>query len=246
VKTDDSERPVTPEDLLKSRRLYQIKSWKGRLYISKWPKKRGLIKSDVQQAWSDQFGCLGFFTKVPEPHVFDQAVKAARGTGWYARDVLAAAANGHLFWHEGVLKITTPTASVYRSTGQVFTPNTVNALTPNNVDWDNNQFWDGVTNPTHLTCKAAGLYYVDWVVEYESKAQAPATVTYIFVNGVQIDSRIIIGAAGVGLNNSGSLLWYFAQNDYLELKSYYNPTSRNTYMRRLQLVGITPEIGQYG
>lgn len=235
-------RPVTPEDVRAARRVYQIKSWKGKLYASRWRSKDGPPQTNVKQAWVDQFGCLGFFSKMPIPHLRNMAVPMAKGTGWYERDVYAAAANGHLFFSPGSIKITTPTVSVYRSTGQVLAPNVMNVLTPDHIDWDNNQFWDAITHPTRLTVRSSGLYYLSWHVDYESKAQAPATVSEIRVNGVVINDNTLIGAAGVGMSNFGSMLWYFQDNDYVELASYYNPTSRNTFLRRFQLVGITPEV----
>ncbi len=238
----ESDRQVQPEDLRAARRFYQIKTWKGQRYISKWPRKRGLPPSDKARAWMDQFGCLGFFTKIPEPRVFDQAVKMAKGTGWYARDVLAAAANGHLFFDQGSIKITTPTVSVKRTAGQVFTPNTINVLTPNAIEWDNNNFWNAVTNPTRLTVRSSGLYLIAWNILYEAKTTIPATIAELKVNGLIINDAIQTGAASTALNNVGCMIWYFRDNDYLEMFSYYNPTSRATQLMHLQLVGITPEV----
>jgi len=237
-----SERPVQPEDIRAARRFYQIKHWKGQRYVAKWPGKRKLPPSDKARAWMDQFGCLGFFTKIPDARVFDPAKNMAKGTGWLPRDVLAAAANGHLFFDEGSIKITTPTVSVKRTSGQVFTPNTMNVLTPNAIEWDNNNFWNAVTNPTRLTVRSSGLYLIAWNITYEAKTQAPATIAELKVNGVIINDNIECGVASTALNNMGALLWYFQDNDYLEMFSYYNPTSRNTTLSHLQLVGITPEV----
>jgi len=189
----------------------------------------------------DQFGCLGFLSKIPEPRVFDAAVKAARGTGFYPRDVLMTAANGHLFFTPKGIRINTPTVSVKRTAGQVFTPNTINVLTPNAIDWDNNNFWDSVTHPTRLTVRDSGLYLIAWHINYEAKTQAPATIAELKVNGVVINDAIQVGLASTALDNTGMMLWYFEDNDYLEIFSYYNPTSRNTTLKYLQLVGITPE-----
>jgi len=241
VKTDDSMREVRPEDLRAARRMYIITSWKGRRYIRKWPKARGQPKSDGSRAWMDQFGCLGFLTKAPDPRLYDLSKRLANGTGFLPRDVIAAAANGHMFFSATGIKITTPTADVYRSTGQIFTPNTVNKLTPNSVYWDTNQFWNSVTNPTRLTCKSSGLYFIHWGVEYEAKAGEWAYFTQLVLNGVDQAAEVGRGVAGGGGYSSGQLLWYFEQGDYMELKSYYNPTSRNTYLRHFQIVGITPE-----
>jgi len=189
----------------------------------------------------DQFGCLGFLSKIPIAPLFDQSRALAAGTGFYPRDVIAAAANGHMFFSQTGIKITTPTVSAKRTTGQVFTAGTVNTLTPNAVDWDNNQFWDSVTHPTRLTCKSSGLYLVAWHVEYEAKSTVPFTVIYLLVNGVEVTHKVQVGGAGAGLDNTDAMLWYFEEGDYCEMQSYYSPTSRNTYLRRFQLVGITPE-----
>jgi len=239
---DDQLRPVQPEDLRAARRLYQIKTWKGKRYAARWPSGRPTPPNDRVKAWMDQFGCLGFFSKIPQPRVYDAAHKAALGTGWYQRDVLAAAANGHLFFSPRSIKITTPTVSAYRSTGQVFTANTMNVLTPNNVHWDNNNFWSSVTNPTRLTVRSSGLYLINWHVNYEQKTTAPATIVELRVNGAVINDAIQVGGANAALDNTGAMLWYFEDADYLEVASYYNPTSRNTTLKYLQLVGITPEV----
>jgi len=241
VKTDDQMREVRPEDLRAARRVYQIKTWKGRRYIAKWPKARGLPTAEGSRAWMDQFGCLGFLTKAPDPRLFDMSKRLAAGTGFLPRDVMAAAANGHMFFSQAGIKITTPTAAVYRTTGQIFTPNTLNVLTPNSIYWDNNQFWDSVTNPTRLTCKASGLYLINYNVSYEPKAAAPATITQLQVNGVAVYDHTGVGVAGGPTESTGTLIWYFEKNDYVQLFSYYNPTSRNTYLRHFQIVGITPE-----
>jgi len=237
-------REVRPEDLRKARRIYIITSWKGRRYIRKWPKARGQPSSDGSRAWMDQFGCLGFLSKMPIAPVHDMSKRLALGTGFLPRDVIAAAANGHMFFSHTGVKILTPTVSAYRSTGQVFTANTVNVLTPNDTHWDNNQFWNSVTNPTRLTCKTSGLYLINALVGYEAKAAAPAVIVELRVNGVTIYSHTGVGVAGGPTEQPAMLIWYFEQNDYLEIASYYNPTSRNTYLRYLQLVGITPEAVQ--
>lgn len=241
MKTDDSMREVRPEDLRAARRMYIITSWKGRRYIRKWPKARGQPKSDGSRAWMDQFGCLGFLTKAPDPRLYDQSKKLALGTGFLPRDVIAAAANGHMFFSATGIKITTPTADVYRSTGQVFTANTENTLTPNSIYWDTNQFWDSVTNPTRLTCKSAGLYFLNTIIEWEAKAGDWAYFGRYRINGVDQVPMVCRGVAGGGGAVQMPMIWYFEQGDYVEVRAYYNPTSRNTYLRHFQIVGITPE-----
>jgi len=234
-------REVRPEDLRAARRVYQIKTWKGRRYIAKWPKARGLPTAEGSRAWMDQFGCLGFLTKTPDPRLFDMSKRLANGTGFLPRDVMAAAANGHMFFSQAGIKVTTPTVSVYRSTAQVFTPNTVNKLTPNSVQWDNNQFWNSVTNPTRLTCKSSGLYLCLFNVMFEAKAGEWAYIGQMLVNNVIQWEQTYRGVAGGPGQAAGAFIWYFEKNDYIEVATYYNPTSRGTTLKQFQLVGITPE-----
>jgi len=189
----------------------------------------------------DQFGCLGFLSKIPIAPLFDQSKALATGTGFYPRDVIAAAANGHMFFSQTGIKITTPTASVKRSTAQTVTVGVQTKLTPNTVEWDNNQFWDSVTNPRRLTCKASGLYLLLGELRYSAGTAGACQIAFI-VNGateIALD-QLTLPASQITVL-SLSRIWYFEEGDYVEIQGYYSAGTHTIKIDFFAIVGITPE-----
>jgi len=233
--------PVTRAEVLASRGNFQIKNWKGRVYVSKWPRKRGNQKTNLQQAWVNHFSCVAKLSRYPDPRTFDAATDYTKRTGWYYRDAIAAAAVGKLIRYEGIKRITTPTAFVHRNVSEALTSGVAKVLTPNVPDWDNNQFWSLSINPQRLTIKATGLYMFGGRIQFSSKAGSTRR-GQILLNGTQqlAINRVWPGTAVASWVELSSI-WYFHEDDYITIDAYVETTAIDATLMGFWMVAITPE-----
>ncbi len=71
---------------------------RGVTRVRAWPKKRGKIKSPLQQHWVDWFRAANFAAKYASSYDISRAKELTEGTRWYPRDLLLKAMRGRLFW----------------------------------------------------------------------------------------------------------------------------------------------------
>lgn len=227
--------------LVAARGRFQIKTWKGRPYAAKWPRKRGPKTSTVAKAWRDHFSCMAFLTKVPDPKTLDLAKKLTANTGWYYRDILTAGSVGKIYHNPGVPRITTPTFNIHSTTAESLTSGTAKVLTPTIKDWDNNVFWENVIHPTRATFKSAGLYLIGAEVNYNA-VSGSFRECQVRLNGTTllIDERIWPATAN-GAPVTGQRIWYFTAGDYIEVLGQANTVGVTATLAWLYGVGITPE-----
>lgn len=74
-----------------------ITTWKGKIILRSWPRKRGKIKSAKQQATVDWFTQANVLTKYLAPELQMVALQAVKNTPLYPRDVQLACMAGTLF-----------------------------------------------------------------------------------------------------------------------------------------------------
>lgn len=233
--------PITRSEQLKARGRFQIKTWKGRPYVSKWPAPRGNKKSKVQAAWQAHFAYVSCLSKIPDPRTFDSAVALAKGTGWYYRDVVASAAVGKLWRSESGLRIVTPTAQVHRTVAEALTSGVDKTLTPTVMDWDNNVFWSASINPTRLTFRSAGLYLVGAEVAWNSVTLGRRNCT-IKKNGTTfVAVNSLVPGSAQAVSTEVQRLVPFQAGDYIECVVSANVASVTALLSALWVMAITPE-----
>jgi len=198
MKLDPSSRLSYAQVVKMRGRLYPRESG-GQIIVQAWPKKRGPNKTDVQQAWVDYFSCIASVMKHPEPYTWNFAESQRKDSRWFVRDFFYSAAAGKLIATEGETRITTPTASVYRDSTEALTANVVKTLTPNTLEWDNNQFWNPSVNPTRITFKSPGLYQLIGQCEFAG-GSAGARYVYFFRN----NEAAFLASRGIGGGVNGT------------------------------------------
>jgi len=234
--------PISRAEILKARNNFQIKSWKGRPYASKWPKARGHPTSPVVKAWVAHFAYVACLSKIPDPNTFNYATELSKGTGWYYRDVLASAAVGKLYQFPGYKRVTTPTASVHRTSSEALTANVRKVLTPNETQWDNNSFWSPSVNPTRLTMRSSGLYLVGAWIKLSGST-----------SGYQRGDIVVNGGSAIAqpylpstTNNTADLVfmvpWLFNTNDYIEAGIITGNSGKSAQLMQLWVIGMIPEM----
>jgi len=235
---------VTRQEMLKARGLFQIKTWKGRPYVSKWPSPRGNKASNVQRAWQAHFSYVACISKSPDANTFDVANSLSRGTGWYYRDVIASAAVGKVFSTTPAFRIMIPTAKVHRTTSQALTSGVALTLTPNAMDWDTNVFWSATVNPTRLTIRSPGLYLI--TAHWTGNAVTGSfRDVLVYLNGATlINSNRIWPATANGSEPQVSFVYPFNANDYIEIKAQANVAGVTATLKEFSILGMTPEMVQ--
>lgn len=205
---------------MKFRQRVVMKPYKGANVVQKWPRKRGRPKSALQQAWVDRFRLVGCLMKSPDAQTYDQAKEWAKGTGWFWRDVLTAAANGNLLAVAGEVKITTPTFFVSMQVPEVLAANIVETLEFDAFQWDNNVFWTPAVSTTRLVFRAAGLYLIGCYSLFDNTATDKSVDIRFRLNGV---TDFPIARQQDITNNDVTpqymTIWYFHANDYIELRA---------------------------
>jgi len=230
----------TRRDVVRARGRFQIKNWKGEAYASSWPKRRGKAKSARQQAWIDHFKCVATALKSPPPEILDAGTAFAAGTGWYYRDLQEVAAVAKLIRYRDEVRVTTPTVFAKRTTAENQSGSSPYTLTPNAVDWDNNQFWNGSVNPSRLTWRSPGLYLVGMECQFPNGTNGQPVVL-IYKNGTTILCRQYIGPSGNFQTLQCMTVAYFHAGDYIQAKVDVSGSGHNFLLNALWAVAITPE-----
>jgi len=232
---------LTRKDVLKTRQRIHFRQYKGQIYVSKWPRRRGPKKTVMQQAWVDQFTQLAKATKHAPGIEHDNAQLWTSGQGVYWRDIIHSAATGKLILSPGGMRITTPTCYLTRLTNQSVTGGTLAILEPTAKLWDNYTFWDATVNPTRLTFKESGLYMVSTTVIFTNSSSSGARAGGFRVNGTAFK-----GQQAFAVNNNAykgftsTITWFFEQGDYIEV--WVQPSVTETVtMPALSCTAITPE-----
>lgn len=242
---------ISRGDVLKVRRRALMKDHRGQVTIQKWPRERGKKKTDLQQAWVDRFSCLARELKSPFPFMLQEAKNWANSqdpayggprpsTGWYYRDVLERAASGKFVEFRGEVKVRTPTCGLSRVANESWTAAQFKAVTLDTKNWDNNGFWNQTANPTRMTMKAAGLYYVTATMVLKSN-NAGNMSAELKVNGGDP-----FAASKVDKNNdftfvNASGIYYFHAGDYVECWLFNSANTANYRCVQFAAVAITPE-----
>jgi len=242
---------VTRSDVLKVRRRALLKEHRGEVVVQKWPRLRGGYQSERQRAWGERFSCLARALSSPFPQALQDAEGWAKGqdatyggpkapTGWYYRDVLETAAYGKLIRYQGEVRVRTPTVRAERPAALTVTANTVTTLSPSQVEWDNNSFWNASVNPNRITIKSPGLYAIGAVVERTTGGTSRQAVFLQDQAGVTIAASMpspVTAPAWVSL----STIHYFHANEWFDLKVYLLTGSSTWKILSLWAVAITPE-----
>jgi len=248
---------VSRGDVLASRRNLVIKRGRGgQLHAEAWPRRRGKNQTPIERAWVNDFSSSAKRSKDPDPCAAATAMPMVKGTGFYYRDILEFADHGKLIStsgrepnpvmllakkYQGMFRVLTPTASVYRDTTEPLTSGVLRLLTPNIQRWDNNAFWNAVTNPTRLTVQSAGLYSIGCTVGFNSVNGGNRQI-FLLVNGTTQVSEFrlpIASAQSTALSITG--LWPFNAGDYVEVQVFANVASVNAQLREFWILAITPE-----
>jgi len=241
AKIPDEVPQVTRAAVMKMRQRVVMKPHRGQTVVQKWPKKRGKPKGALQQAWVDRFSLVACFVKSPSTEEYDRARQWADGTGWFWRDVLTAAANGNLLVIPGQTKITTPTFYVGRDVVEPLAAGTAESVNFDGLEWDNNVFWNPISNPNRLTFFAPGLYLVGADGQFNNTATDKRCSLFMRVNGTKDLPR----AEGQDIANNDiglqvASIWYFNAGDYLELR-VLSTVACDLNSAHLWGVAITPE-----
>jgi len=237
----ERDAPVDMALVIKARGAFGIRNYRGQLYVSKWPRRRGSPKSELQQAWVQHFACLGGIWKWHDPRSFDEATKLAKGTGWFWRDVFTSAAHGKLMRLPGAIRVTTPTAFVSREADQALAANTPYWVLFDSQAWNNNRFWEASPNPTRFTFRSSGLYLIGCYALIDNTATDKSVDLQMRINGVT--NFPLIRAQDITNNDISptyTVIWYFEAGDYIELRTQ-STVATTLLSANLWAVGITPE-----
>lgn len=237
----ESAGAVTRAAVMKFRQRVVMKPHRGQTVVQKWPRKRGKPKSALQQAWVDRFKLVGCLMKSPDAQTYDQAKEWAKGTGWFWRDVLTAAANGNLLIEPGALKVTTPTFYVQQTIANPLVANTPEIVNFDTFRWDNNVFWTPTVAPSKVVFRAPGLYLIGSYALFDNTATDKSVDTWMRLNGTDLfpQSR----AQDISNNDitpQFMTIWYFHEGDYIELR-VQSTFATSVLVSNMWGVAITPE-----
>jgi len=233
-----------PVDLLKGKKPrpggghHYRRGKDGTLLVQANPKAHK--PSGPESAWISNFTCLAHFTKAPWSGDFNNATELQDQTGWYWRDVIHSALSGKLLG-DPAKRVTTPTARVFRTGVESLVSGTVKILTPNDLDWDNNVFWDPTANQSRLTVRSSGVYLVGCQVEFNN-ITGGRRVAQIIVNGTKIVGDQSVTQANANLARlTPCSLWAFEANDYVEVGAFANANGVTAELENFWLMAMTPE-----
>jgi len=196
--------------------------------------------SGVESAWISNFSCLARFTKAPWSGDFNNATELQDQTGWYWRDVIHSALSGKLLGNPAK-RVTTPTARVFRTGVETLANGVVKILTPNDLDWDNNVFWDPTANQSRLTVRSPGVYLVGSQVEFNN-ISGGRRVVQLIVNGTKIIGDQSVTQANANLARlTPCTLWAFNQGDYVQCAAFANVAGCSAELENFWILAITPE-----
>jgi len=228
-------------DTLRIRGRAYPKTYKDRIVIQKWPRGRGSPKTALAQSWVNHFSCLADTFKDPEPLQYDFANQVRGGSRWLPRDVFYAAASGQLVMGAKEVKINTPTVTVHRAAAESLTSGVAKTLTPDVEDWDNNQFWSPSVNPTRITFRSPGLYWVNAKVQFNAVTGSFRDVIVRLNGSSTLDSARIWPATANGAFPFCSFIWYFEADQWIDVQAQANTTGVTARLQYLQAMAITPE-----
>lgn len=241
AKVEAEKGSFTRADIYKLRGRIQLKAWRERVYVARWPRRRGPVKSPSQQASIQAFVDRAVALKAPDGNTLMQVQAAVKGTGWYYRDALEAASYNKLISHLGEHRVTTPTAKALRTTTLSLTSGVETAVPFGSVQWNNNDFWEGITHPTRLTFHSPGLYLLIGHIELH-QGKTTERVIIIKKNGTDylaLDNRNYTGTSWGFLGIQA--IDYFHAGDYIELVAQTFTTTDPIAAANLIALGITPE-----
>lgn len=220
AKLSDDVPQVSRGNVMKSRQKFITKPYRGKQVVQKWPKKRGKPKGELQQAWVDRFSLVACYVKSPSTEEYDNARNWAEGSGWFWRDVLTAAANGNLLVIPGQVKITTPTFYLNMNIVEALAANVQESVEFDNLQWDNNVFWNPLVNQTRITFFSPGVYLIGANASFNNTATDKRVSLFFRLNGSADFPRTEI--QDISNNDVGAptvLIWYFNAGDYIELQA---------------------------
>jgi len=242
AKADDVNAALTLREYLKLKGRFVAKNQRGQVVIQKWPRKRGRRATTLQRAWRDKFQDVARVTKTPTAQDLDISTTIAKNSGWYYRDVLTAAAYGTLWRTKGEVIIKTPTVRVTQTGFTAIPTAAPTTLVPTSLIWDNNSFWDSITNPSRLTVKAGGLYLLSFIDERNNLSQQQNIQYYIRKNGTTDEQTFAIyGWCNFGFKYGFTTLVYCSAGDYLEMRARGTVNNQQVRIDSLSLLAITPE-----
>lgn len=237
----DPESRVSYSQAMKMRGRAVPRESRGQIIVQKWPEKRGPKKTEVQQAWVDRFSCIANVMKHPEPRTWDFANSQTKDSRWFIRDFFFAGAAGKLITTVGETRVTTPTFRVNRSAAEALTANITKTLTPNTLEWDNNQFWNSVTNPNRITFKSAGLYFIGAQVAFNQVTGGYRRIAIRLNNTTDLATETDSDLGNNATHLSVQTLYYFHANDYIYLNAITGTAAVTAQLNNVWGVAITPE-----
>lgn len=231
-----------------------VDTYRGQVRVRSWPKKRGPKGSKRQLAWRKWFSNANELTKYAPVQQWNAAIKGAKGTGLYPRDMMIKAMGSGFFdgiTEDGVLMrkrwdfkvpIMFQGASAHRDT-----PLNVIGGSFVTVQWplpdiDTMSFWD-ISQPTRLTVPTdVEIVQLGFSVA-ESPSSSNPLVAIIQQNGVTRVARADNNGTG-GKNLSViSAPMAVLPGDYFEAQLFSNssftyPASQmiNFWLSALQIV----------
>jgi len=206
------------------------------------PKKHGL--SPAQLAWAIKFKCLAQQSKTPDPRAFNDATERTKESGWYYRDMIHAAMSGSLILDGESLKVSTPTARVYRNAAQNMTNGSGAYLTPDLKNWDTNVFWSPTVNPSRLTIRSAGLYLVGAHLYYNAISGGRRDLGIVVNRTTWMVEEFQTAASANAITINASTIWYFNAGDYVEVWSFVNANGVTARIGGFWIMGIDPTTNQ--
>jgi len=149
-------------------------------------------------------------------------VLSALGVGTEG-DVVTADASGFATWAApagggGY----TQGARARRTTDQTITTGTPTVIAFDTQDYDTDGIWEGVTNPSRLTCQTTGVYLITGGGYWAGATGGGQRSVYIYLNGAtQVAGMILTPSAnGQGLN--ATALLSLTAGDYVQLLVYHD------------------------
>jgi len=231
-------------------------------YISERPRKIVTPLESAKYSWVRHFGRMVRDIKRVGPCVYMNAKWLADSDPaglTFPRDYLGWAYSGKLIefvgdgsfrpqtprlfrgTNQGIFRVTTPTASVWRDSAEALTNSVWKTLTPNTLDWDNNYFWDPTSNPSRLTFRVSGVYQLTATVRFSAVTGSQRMVRFK-INGT--DHRLVTRfpqPSAVAIDVPISLTWYFSATDYVELACNANSTGVTGQAIQFSVMALTPE-----
>lgn len=263
AKIDDGEGLTRAKIYRMKGRVVYKKARGGGVVAQAWPRKRGPKKSELQQRYVDRFKQGIEMWKLAGSGVAcvaDNLGNAPFAPNYFPRDVFMSALNGKHFDYvgndeindyrctqgeygcEGVWRVTTPTARVRRTSYESVSSGVLTPLTPNDVLWDNNDFWNASPNPTRLTFHVKGLYMIGGSVFWNNPTASSRNLI-LRVNGTdEIEWQYDYVPTTQYQHQSIASLYVFDAGDYLEICGRVYSTGGTVKLNGLWVVGIVPEM----